>query len=1040
MSARIINFVLKNRLFVIGFLLTIVGLGFIALQKIPIDAFPDVTNNQVQVITTAPTLSPLDVERFVSYPIENAMNGLPDVEIVRSISKHGLSVVTVVFKDRVNVYFARQLISERLSGMRSELPESADQPVLGPISTALGEIYQYVVEGADRSAMELRSIQEWIIKPQLKTIPGVTEVNSFGGFVRQYHILVDAEKLAAAGLTLEEVQAAVARNNLGVGGNFLEANGESYIIRGLGYLAGEADLRRLVVSSRGGVFVRIADVADVRVGPETRAGAVTKDSSGEAVTGIVMMLRGQNSRDVIERIKTKVEEINASLPPGVMIRSFYDQTELVNNTIATVETNLIEGGILVIVVLFFFLGNWRAALIVAGVIPLAMLFTFIGMEWLGLSANLMSLGALDFGMIVDGAVVLIDNYVRSMQAQRGLARRRIDIIAESTKEVARPITFGVLIILMVYIPILSFQGMEGKMFAPMAYAVGFAILGSLILIFTFVPVVSSFFLTVPERIRENIVIRHLTPLYRRALVWSLRHYSRTFGTAFGVLAASLLLLGFLGSEFLPELDEGSFLLEVKRLPSVALSESVERGIALQKKIRAIPEVRAAVFKTGRPDLANDYMGVHETDCFIMLRPRKEWRDGVTKADIGAQIEEIVAREPGISYNVTQPIAMRVDELVAGVKSDIAVKVFGEDFDVLNTVAREISGLASKIEGTGNAIVEQTSGQTYLDVTTDQEQLARYGLDAAAVLDVVEMAIGGKAVSEVLEGTRRTAVVLRLGEAHRNSIQAIRDVLVDLPSGGRVPLSSLARVEAVEGPVQISREKGQRRMVVGINLADRDVGSYVQDLRASIGSSLKLPPGYFLEYGGQFENQQRAMSRLLLVVPLALLIIYLLLFTMFGKLRHAMLILTNLPFALSGGLIALWLRGLNISVTSAIGFIALFGVAVLNGVVLVEHLNHLRHTGRPLDEAVTEGSIDRLRPVLMTALVASLGFLPMALNTSQGSEVQRPLATVVIGGLITSTLLTLLVLPTLYAWIERRVEPSMSGMQTLRRIVLPKSFW
>ena len=1040
MISRIIDFVLKNRLFVIGFIASVIGVGIYALQDIPIDAFPDVTNNQVQVITEATNLSPLEVERLVTFPIETAMNGIPDVTIVRSISKYGLSVVTVVFEDHVDVFFARQLISERLNSIRGDFPASVKQPQLGPVSTALGEIYQYVVKGEEYTPMELRTIQEWIIKPQLKTIPGVTEVNSFGGFVKQYQVLIDPVQLRAFDLTLDDVFTAVEENSSVAGGNFIEHNGESFIIRGMGLLEDTEDIGNIIVENVSGVPVLLRQVASVTVGPEIRAGAVTKDDMGEVVTGIIMMLKGENSREVILRIEEKVAEVNKSLPPGVEIESFYDQTELVNNTIRTVQTNLIEGGLLVIAVLFFFLGNWRAALIVAIVIPLSMLFTFIGMDYLGLSANLMSLGAIDFGMIVDGAVVLVENSVRRMNQKGTEIKDRVAVIAQSAKEVGRPIVFGILIIIMVYVPILTFEGMEGKMFAPMAFAVGFALLGSLILSFTYVPVASSFFLKPQKNRKENFVIRWLKPRYERRLSWSLHKTPIITGVAIAGFLASISLVPFMGTEFLPELDEGSFLVEFKRLPSVALSTSVEDGIEIQKELKGIPEVRTAVFKTGRPDLANDYMGVHQTDGFIMLKPRDEWRDGMTKPKIEEEIHEILAKYDGFDYGITQPIAMRVDELVAGVKSDVAVKVFGEDYDVLLGKAQEIERVAKGIQGTGSSYVEQVTGQTYLDITIDRAAIARYGIPVARVQDVIEIAIGGKVATEVYEGTRSIDVVVRYAPERRADIESIGNILVDVPRGGRVPLSELAAIEAVEGPVQISREKGQRRIVVGVNLDDRDIGSYVAELQEKISAGVSLPAGVFLEYGGQFENQQRAMQRLSLIVPLALLIIYLLLFAMFGTIRHSAIILMNLPFALSGGILALWVRGMDISVTSAIGFIALFGVAVLNGVVMLEHINQLRKEGKPLADAVVQGATDRLRPVMMTALVASLGFIPMALNTTQGSEVQRPLATVVIGGLITSTLLTLMVLPSVYYWVERRIDPGLPVIECIRRIILPRKFW
>jgi heavy metal efflux system protein len=1040
MISRIVDFVLKNRLFVIGFIMTIIVLGVYSMTHIPIDAFPDVTNNQVQIITEASSLSPLEVERLVSFPIETSMNGIPDVTIVRSISKYGLSVVTVVFEDKVDVFFARQMISERLSNIRGELPAQVEQPQLGPISTALGEIYQYVVDGKNYTPMQLRTINDWMIKPQLKTIPGVTEVNSFGGFVKQYQVLVDPVSMGGYKITLDEVFEAVERNNAVAGGNFIEHNGESFIIRGMGLIGGNEDIGNIIVKNVNGVPIFVKQLASVATGPEIRAGAVSQDDKGEVVTGIVMMLRGENSREVIIRIKEKVAEVNKGLPEGVSITSFYDQTELVDNTITTVQTNLFEGGLLVIIVLFFFLGNWRAALIVATVIPLSMLFTFIGMKYLGLSANLMSLGAIDFGMIVDGAIVLVENFVRNMNQKGKQFKDKLSLIAASTKEVGRPITFGMIIIIMVYVPILSFEGMEGKMFAPMAYAVGFALIGALILSFTYIPVVSTFFLKEKTNTRENFVIRLLKPMYSKRLRWSLNRTSMIAAVSALGLIASLMLVPFMGTEFLPELDEGSFLIEINRLPSVALSTSVEEGIHIQKAIKEIPEVRTVVFKTGRPDLANDYMGVHQTDGFVMLKPRSEWRDGIAKPDIEDDIHEVLAGFAGFNYGITQPIAMRVDELVAGVKSDVAVKVFGEDFTTITRTAKNIERVAQNIRGTGNTLVEQVMGQTYLDVQIDRNAIARYNLNVEDVLDVVEIAIGGKAATEVYEGTRRVDVIVRFAQEHRATINDVRNTLVNLPTRGRIPLSQLAEIKAVEGPVQISREKGQRRTVVGINLDERDIGSYVAELQQQIDANVSIPAGVFLEYGGQFENQQRAMSSLYVVLPAALLIIYLLLFTMFGTIRHAGIILLNLPFALSGGIIALWVRGLDISVTSAIGFIALFGVAVLNGVVMLEHINHLRKEGVPLSDAVVDGASDRLRPVMMTALVASLGFIPMALNTTQGSEVQRPLATVVIGGLITSTLLTLMVLPGVYYWVESRIDPGLPMIECVKRIALPRKFW
>ncbi|MEQ9104141.1 MAG: CusA/CzcA family heavy metal efflux RND transporter [Rhodothermales bacterium] len=1019
MLERIIDFSLRQKFVALSLVALMAAGGIFALRTIPINSLPDVTPEQVLVITKAGRYSPFDVERLVSFPIETAMNGLPGVQEVRSISQFGLSAVTVLFDEGSDIYFARQMVSQRLQDVRDQLPDGVSAPQLGPISTALGEIYQYTVSGEGRTLTELREIQDWLVAPQLKTVRGVTEINSFGGFVKQFDVTIQPDRLRAAGIALGDVIAAIDKNNSVSGGNYLEHNREQYIIRGYGLIREASDIGSIIVATRGDRPVFLRDVAEVTEGRQIRQGAVTKNGGGEVVTGIVMMLRGGNGREVIQAIEEKLVQVNEGLPEGVTVEKFYDQSDLIDRTTSTLKVNLIEGGFLVIVVLLLLLGEISGALIVASVIPLSMLFAFIGMREFGLAANLMSLGAIDFGMVVDGSVVMIENMVHKLESDKE-NRPKAEVLREAAHEVARPIFFGVLIILMVYVPIATFSGMEGILFRPMAITVATAVFGSLLLALVYVPAVAAIVFRKGVRIRKNYLMDWLRPRYQAFLERNVDRKGPTFALATMVFVASLALVPFLGTEFLPELDEGSILVEQIRMPSVTLAESVENADWFARQVMAnVPEVKDVVPKTGRSDLANDWMGVHQTDVWVLLHPEDEWRDGMTKDGIARAMEPFLQTEPGLAYNFTQPIAMRVDELTSGVKSDIAVKLYGEDLDSLNAAASAIARVLPGLPGTDNIFVEKSIGQPYLNVDIDREAIAAYGLNVNDVQQVIEAGIGGQPAGQLFEGQRRFDIVTRYPEEIRATFRDLMNVPIQLTGGGTIPLSRVATIQAEEGPREIARENGWRRVIVGINIADIDIGSYVTQIQEVIRTDVRIPEGIFLEYGGAFENQQRAMRHLYFVVPLALFIILVLLYLMFGQIRHAIMILATLPFAMSGGIFLLFARGMYLSVSASVGFVALFGVAVLNGVVMLAHLNELRaRPGYTVRRATIEGAANRLRPVLMTALVASLGFIPMAFNTGPGSEVQRPLATVVIGGLLTATLLTLRVLPTIYNWLEK----------------------
>jgi cobalt-zinc-cadmium resistance protein CzcA len=1018
MLNQIITFSVRQKFVALSLVLLMAVAGYYSLIRLPINSLPDVTPVQVLVITKAGRYSPFDVEKLVSYPTETAMNGLPDVKQVRSTSQFALSAVTVEFEEGTDIYFARQMVSQRLQSISSDLPPEVSAPQLGPISTALGEIYQYAVRGENKSLTELREIQDWLIAPQLKVIKGVTEINSFGGFVKQYEVIVAPEKIRTYSIGIREIIDAIANNNSVSGGNFLEHNREQYIIRGFGQINKADDIRNIIVRNINNKPVFIKDIADVVIGNQIRQGGVTQDGKGEIVSGIVMMLRGGNGREVISDIEKKITEINKSLPEGVQIEKFYDQSDLIDRTTATISTNLIEGGFLVIVVLLLLLGEISGALIVAMVIPLSMLFAFIGMREFGLAANLMSLGAIDFGMVVDGSVVMIENIVHRLQQNKD--EDSDVLIISAGRQVVRPIFFGVLIILMVYVPIMTFSGMEGILYRPMAITVAAAVLGSLLLALVFVPAISSLIFRKGVKVRRNYLIDWIKPWYNRGLDEHLDRRIFVSISAVVIFGISMIVMSRLGTEFLPELDEGSILVEQARMPSVTLKESMDNANWLGGMlIKNIPEIKTVVPKTGRSDLANDWMGVHQTDVWVVLKPRDEWRKGITKEAIIAKIEPFLKTEPGLAYNFTQPIAMRVDELTSGVKSDLAVKIYGEELGQLNQIGENISKIVAEMAGTANYFVEQPIGQPYLTIEIDREAVASFSLNVKDVQSVIEAGIGGQVAGQLYEGQRRFDIQVRYPAEFRSELQKIQEIPVPLPNGDFIPIKRVSRIIAQEGPREIQRENGWRRLIVGINIKNIDMGTYVSQLQTAIDQKAKVPPGYFLEYGGTFENQKRAMNHLLLVVPLSLFIIIGLLYLNFGKMRYAIIILMNLPFALSGGIFLLWIRGMYLSVSASIGFVALFGVAVLNGIVLLDHINELRKQGGPLRKTIIDGATDRLRPVLMTALVASLGFIPMAFNSGPGSEVQRPLATVVIGGLITSTLLTLLVLPIIYYWMEEK---------------------
>ena len=1025
MIERLISFSLKQRFITLALVGALIAAGLYSLYTIPIDAFPDLTNNQVTIITEAPGMAAGEVESQVTFPIEGAMLGLPKTEEVRSISKFGLSLITVVFEDGVNNYFARQLINERLNEAKTRIA-SGLEPVLGPVATAFGEVYQYTIEDNRKdkpkdSVMELKTLHDWFVKLQLRTVPGVGEINSWGGETQQFQVLVDPAKLLKYNLTLHDVFNRVAENNSNFGGGYIEHLAEQYTVRGVGLLQNIPDIENIVVSANVGTPVYLRDLAEVKTGPMQRQGAVSRDGTGERVAGMVIILKGENGKSVAERVKQKIADLQSTLPSGVSIKSFYDQTEVIGHTIQTVKWNLIEGALLVIIVLFLFLRNVRASLIVAAVIPISMVSAFIVMKWLGVSANLMSLGAVDFGLIVDGAVVMMENFIRRLSHPKHQGQTT-ETIHDAAIEVGRPILFGVLIIIAVYLPVFTLQGLEGRMFSPMAITVCAALLGSLVLALLFVPAVSSLLLRGKIEEREGKFYHFVQRNYVRLLDGALNH--RWITITFAILAVSSAIgsLAFIGTEFMPRLDEGSILIETRKLPSVALTESVNISQKVEEIVKSFPEVESVVTKIGRPDLATEAMGVHQGDVYVVLKPHEQWPKIKSKPRSKDELIEALSSElgklPGVAYNFTQPMAMRLDETVSGVKADVAVKLFGEDLTLLEEKAAEIARVLDKVSGSADVQAEALSGAAQLQITIRREQIARYGLNVADVRELIETAVGGKVATTLIDGQKRFDVLVRFPESFRSDPDRIAELPLTAPAGERLRLADIANVELIRAPDLINRENNQRRIVIQSNVRGRDIGSFVAEARSKIAAAVKLPSGYFITWGGQFENQERAMKRGYVAVPLAMVLIFALLFVMFGSIKHSLLIILNVPFAVVGGIAALWLRGLNLSLSAAIGFIALFGVAVLNGVVMIAYINKLREEGFTVRDAIREGARVRLRPVLMTAMVASLGFIPMAISTNPGAEVQRPLATVVIGGLVTSTLLTLLVLPVIYRMFER----------------------
>lgn len=1028
MLDRLLHFCLGQRFLVLLASLFLIGLGLVSWRNLNLDAVPDITTNQVTINTETGGMGPEEVEKLVTFPIETAMGGIPGVEHVRSLSQYGLSQVTVTFSDSVDTYFARQLVSERLSNVKSDLPSGIEAPSMGPVSTGLGDIYMYALESKTRSPMELRAIQDWVVAPRLRTVAGVAEVNAADGSEKQYQVIVDPQLLLARGVTLSDVVTALEQNSANVGGGVLEQNGERVLIRSVGMATQVSDIEKIAVKAKGAFPVLIDDVADVELGIPTLTGISSKDGQ-ETMLATVMMLKGANGREVSKAVDERVQDIKGQLPKDVSLTTTYNRAHLVDDVLHTVSKNLLEGAALVIIILVLLLGNVRGAMIVALAIPLAMFCAVIGMNQFGISGNLMSLGAIDFGLIVDGAVVMMENSVRRLaeaRERKGSKLTRQEVrhsVWESSKEVAKPTAFAVTIITVVYLPILALEGTEGKMFKPMAFTVVFALIGALVLTLTLVPVLASLFLSGDTKEGRNKIMGFFSSIYAPALDFALRKKAIVFGSALALLAISVFVLSKLGSEFIPQLDEGSLVIQSVRVRTVDAEKTVELVTAFEKKVLEVPEVVTVFSRSGTPEIASDPMPLSLTDSFLMLKPRDQWRPGLTKEELIKELEEKASEVPGQGYSFTQPIQMRFSELVSGVKADIGIKVFGEDLDELKQRADEIADLMRGIPGAEDVEVEQVDEVPVLQIEIDREAISRLSINVSDIQEMIAIGLGGEPVGQILEGDRRFALTVRFPQEVRNSVEAIESLMVETASGGSVPLHTLADISNSPAPAQISREMGKRRVVVQLNVRGTDLGSFVEQAQAAVQKNVDLKDGYYIEWGGQFENLQQASQRLLVVVPIALILIFILLFSTFGSLRHALLIFTGVPLAVTGGVLALALRGMPFSITAGVGFIALSGVAVMNGVVMVSAINRLRSEGTSVEDAVRQGAKERLRPVLMTALVAALGFVPMALNTGIGAEVQRPLATVVIGGILSATVLTLLVLPALYAWAERRSHPA-----------------
>lgn len=1056
MLENILHLSIYRRGLVLIAVLMMAAIGVYSYQHLPIDAVPDITNVQVQINTNAPGYSPIEAEQRITFPIETIMAGLPKLDYTRSISRYGLSQVTVIFKDGTDVYFARQQVSQRIQEAKGRLPIGIE-PIMGPISTGLGEIFMWTVDtvagarkpdGSEYTPTDLREIQDWVIRPQLRMVKGVTEINTVGGYVKQYHVVPYPEKMLSLGLTLADLMLALERNNLNVGAGYIEKSGEQQLVRIPGQVANMTEVGNIIVGSPQGMPIRVKDVADILIGKELRTGAATQNGK-EVVMGTVHMLVGENSRLVSQAAAKKLEEISKSLPEGVVATPVYDRTTLVDKTIHTVAKNLIEGAALVIVVLLLFLGNVRAALIAAFVIPLSMLFTFTGMVTNHVSANLMSLGAIDFGIIVDGAIVIVENSIRRLaHEQMKLGREltlteRLDLVFDASREARRVLIYGELIIIIVYLPIFALTGVEGKMFHPMALTVVTALVSAMILSLTFVPAAIAFFLTGKVQEKESRVMQWAKKMYLPLLTVTLNNRELTVTIAIVVVILSGLLTTRIGSEFVPSLNEGDIALHAIRIPGTSLTTAIEMQNELEKTIKQFPEVDRVFSKIGTAEIATDPMPPSVADTFIILKPKSEWREEFhTKTELIAAMEKTVHQVPGNNYEFTQPIQMRFNELLSGVRADVAVKIFGDDMDTLLRLGQEIEHLLSTVPGAADVRTEQVTGLPVLSIQMDRAKMARYGLNGRDVQDVVAMSVGGRSTGLIFEGDRRFDLQIRLPEKLRVDIEALKRLPISVPlqsvalpanvgQGGQanqaaqpampvfVSLGEVAQFEMTQGPNQVSRENGKRRIVVTANVRGRDLGSFVNEAELLINKKVRIPPGYWTTWGGQFEQMISAAQRLQIVIPLALGLIFMLLYTMFGNVRDGLLMFTGVPFALTGGVLALWLRDIPLSISAGVGFIALSGVAVLNGLVMLAFIRDLIEKGMPLDEAIQTGAITRLRPVLMTALVASIGFLPMALATGTGAEVQRPLATVVIGGILSSTALTLLVLPVLYRMMHAK---------------------
>jgi len=1016
---KFISFIFKQKFLVICFAIILVIGGIVAWKTLPIDAFPDVTNIQVMILTQAPGLAPEEVERLISTPLEREMNGLPRVKMIRSLSKAGLSQVVVIFEDDVDTYFARQIVFERIQLAKESLPQGFE-PEMGPISTGLGEIYQYTLEGNETDLSELRTVQDWVVGPLLRSIPSVTEVNSFGGFAKRYEVIVDPDKLSKYNVTLQSVTEALSRNNSTAPANYIIKGQEQIVVRGNCLIKSISDIEKIVVNTNNGTPVYVKDIGSIGIGHEIRWGAVTRDGKGETVCGMVIMLKDGNSKNVVDLVKKEIIKIQERLPQGIKINPFYDRTELIKACINTVTKALIEGVILVMLVLFLFLGDFRTAAVVCFSLPLSALITFIMMKLFGFSANLMSLGGLviAMGMIVDASIVVAENMFRHLSEKKGnILKEKTGICLNAVIEVARPVFFAILITIITKVPLFVLQAVEGKMFKPMAFTLIFAMAGSLLVSLSIIPIIGSYFIKGSEKEKESVVIRWIKKFYLPVLNKAITYKKSTAGITIAVFVISVYLFKFVGTEFLPYLDEGSIALNIVKIPTVSLDESTRIGTIVEKQILEFPEVSTVVTKTGRAEISEDPMGPEQNDVFIILKPKEFWK-AKSKSELIGKMQEKLSKIPGIKLNFSQPIALRVNELISGIRSEVAIKIFGYDLNLLSEKAEEIEHIIESVKGNVDLKVEQVSGFLQMDIDIDRTAIARYGINASDVNEVIETAIGGKTVSTIFEEDRSFNLSVRFPENRRNNEKAIKNLLITNPTGQRIPLGQLAKFNLVEAPNQISRENGMRRVVVECNVRGRDMGSFIAEAKEKLNKVEKtLPSGYFIDWGGQFENQQRAMKTLALVVPLVILLIFILLFSTFGAIKPAILVILNLPFSWVGGILTVFIFNITLSVSAVVGFITLFGIAVANGTVLVAFFIQLRREGMELKEAIIKGCDVRLRPLLLTSLTATLGLIPVLLASGPGAEIQKPLAAVVLGGLVSSFCLTMIVLPALYGWFE-----------------------